>query len=91
LVSGEKEEKAFLGGLERLVGVLHTKLLPKVSLLLKEAYDLDLLSDEVILAWAKKNSKKYVSKEVNKEVRKKAEPFVQWIETAEEEDSTEEE
>eukprot|EP00158_Paraphelidium_tribonemae_P001785 Partr_v1_DN24809_c0_g1_i1_m29906 putative eukaryotic translation initiation factor len=88
LMESEKSQKAFLGGLERLVAVAHPELLPKIALVLKCAYDCDMLDEEVILAWGKKPSKKYVSKEVSKEIRKKAEPFLTWLATAEEEDDS---
>lgn len=91
LIQNEKGQKAVLGGMERLVGVNHPEtLMPKVPLILKALYDLDLVEEEVILAWGKKPSKKYVSKDVSKEIRKKAEPFLQWLATAEEESSEEE-
>jgi translation initiation factor 5 len=80
LIKNEKGQKAFLGGMERLVGVQYPALLPKVANLLKIAYDLDLLEEEVIIAWSKKASKKYVPKDVSKEIRKKAQPFVDWLE-----------
>lgn len=54
-------------------------------------YDADLLEEEVILGWAEKASKKYVSKELAKEIRVKAEPFIKWLKEAEEESSGNEE
>ena len=89
LMKNEKAQKAFLGGVERLVGVSFPALMAKVPIILKIAYDEDLLEEETIVAWSKKASKKYVGKDVSKEIRKKAEPFVQWLLTAEEEDSDE--
>ena len=74
-----------------MVGVSQPSLMPKVALLLKIAYDEDLLEEEVLIAWSKKASKKYVGKEVSKEIRKKAEPFITWLETADEETSSEDE
>ena len=46
---------------------------------------------QVILDWDKKASKKYVSKEMSKEIHAKAEPFLKWLQQAEEESSGEEE
>jgi translation initiation factor 5 len=75
----EKAQKCFLGGIERLVGVSFPALLPRIAVVLKQAYDLELLEEEVILSWGQKPSKKYVSKDVSKEIRKKAEPFLTWL------------
>jgi len=41
----------------------------------------------VILDWAAKVSKKYVTKELSEEMHQKAEPFVKWLREAEEEES----
>ena len=45
---------------------------------------------QVFLDWAKKPSKKYVSKEVSTQILAKAAPFIQWLGEAEEESSEEE-
>ncbi len=58
---------------------------------MKTFYDEDILEEEVILEWAKKVSKKYVSKELSEQIHKKAEPFVTWLKEAEEESSEDEE
>lgn len=54
-------------------------------------YDNDILEEEVILEWASKVSKKYVSKDVASQIHEKAAPFVKWLQDAEEEDDSEEE
>lgn len=87
----EKHQRSLLGGIERLVGINHRSLLPKISLILKSLYDADVLDEEVILKWGAKPSRKYVDKETSKEVRKKAEAFLSWLETAEDEDSEDDE
>ena len=48
-------------------------------------YDEDILDEKVLLDWAKKVSKKYVSKELSEQIHKKAEPFITWLKDAEEE------
>ena len=48
-------------------------------------YDEDILDEKVLLEWAKKVSKKYVSKELSEQIHKKAEPFITWLKDAEEE------
>jgi translation initiation factor 5 len=87
-----KAQKYLLGGMEQLIGNVHKDtLMPKVPHILKLLYDTDLLEEEVLLDWHKKVSKKYVSKEVSKEIHAKAEPFIKWLQEAEEEESESEE
>lgn len=85
----EEFEKAFLGGLERYIGLENTGLIEKVPKILVTVYDKDLISEDTIIAWGSKVSKKYVPKEVSKKVRKAAKPFVKWLQEADE-DSDEE-
>jgi len=87
----QKAQKYLLGAFEKLVALHKEKLLPRVPHLLKELYDRDVLEEEVILEWAKKASKKYVSKELSQEIQTKASPFIKWLKEAEEEESEEEE
>ncbi|XP_022094015.1 eukaryotic translation initiation factor 5-like [Acanthaster planci] len=86
-----KAQKYLLGAFEQLCKEYQDKLMPKVPSLLKKMYDLDLLEEEVLLSWAKKPSKKYVSKEIMKQIQDKAAPFIKWLEEAEEDDSSENE
>lgn len=86
----EDFEKAFLGGLERFLGLEEPELIPTVPKILLTFYDKELLSEETIIQWGSKVSKKYVSKDVSKKVRRAAKPFVKWLKEAEEEDSDEE-
>lgn len=51
-------------------------------------YDNDILEEKAILDWASKISKKYVSKEISTQIHDKAKPFIQWLQEAEEEDSS---
>ncbi|XP_067680863.1 eukaryotic translation initiation factor 5-like [Haliotis asinina] len=82
----QKAQKYLLGGLEQLVGNVHKEtLLPKMPHILKALYDADILEEEVLLDWAKKVSKKYVSKQVAAEIHEKAAPFITWLQEAEEE------
>ena len=46
-----------------------------------------MLEEEVILEWAKKVSKKNVSKELAQKIHDKAAPFIKWLQEAEEETS----
>ncbi|KAJ3056961.1 hypothetical protein HK097_002339 [Rhizophlyctis rosea] len=88
-LKSEKCQKGLLGGVERLVGHNHKELLPKVAMVLKALYDEDLVEEEVMLAWGEKASKKYVDRKVSKEIREKAQPFLNWLKEAEEEDDDE--
>lgn len=81
----EDFEKAFLGGLERLLGLQFPQLIPTLPKILVKLYDKELISEEVIINWGSKVSKKYVPKETSKKVRKAAKPFVKWLKEAEEE------
>lgn len=90
LINGQREyEKAFLGGLERFIGLEKPELIPGVPKILMEAYNNDLVSEETVVAWGLKVSKKYVPKDVSKKVRKAAKPFIKWLEEAEEESDDE--
>ena len=53
----------------------------------KELFEEDVLEEEVILEWAKKVSKKNVSKELAQKIHDKAAPFIKWLREAEEETS----
>jgi translation initiation factor 5 len=53
-------------------------------------YNEDLVSEEVAVKWGTKASKKYVDLATSKKVRKAAEPFLTWLEDADEEESDDE-
>ncbi|RKP01190.1 hypothetical protein CXG81DRAFT_3375, partial [Caulochytrium protostelioides] len=90
LVEGnEKAQKATLGGVERLVGMSVPQLMPKLPLILKAFYDIDVIEEDTLMAWEAKVSKRYVDKKIGKELREKAAPFLTWLREAEEEDSDE--
>ncbi|XP_053290859.1 eukaryotic translation initiation factor 5 [Pleuronectes platessa] len=83
--NNKKAQKYLLGGFECVVKLHQVQLLSRVPIILKELYEYDLVEEDVILAWAEKVSKKYVSKELAKEIHAKAAPFVKWLKEAEEE------
>lgn len=91
MITSEKHEKAFLGGTERFVGNEKPNLIPLVSPILVKYYQHDLVSDDVLKAWGSKASKKYVDLATSKKVRKSAEKFIEWLETAESEDESDDE
>ncbi|MCJ1247990.1 hypothetical protein MMC30_005205 [Trapelia coarctata] len=91
MITSERHEKAFLGGTERFVGKENPKLVPQVPKILLAYYQEDLISEPVLKNWGSKASKKYVDIATSKKVRKSAEPFLEWLETAESDDDDEDE
>ncbi|KAI7831290.1 eukaryotic translation initiation factor 5 [Gamsiella multidivaricata] len=87
-VVNEKNQRALLGGMERVL-ITSKSLMLKAPLVLKAFYDNDILDEDVILKWGEKPSKKYVSREEAKDVRTRVEPFLKWLAEADEEDSDE--
>lgn len=61
----------------------------KVVKILQLYYHHDLISEEVATKWGSKASKKYVDLPTSKKVRKAAEPFIKWLQEAEEESDDE--
>jgi len=93
MITSERHEKALLGGTERLIGHLngeHPDMFEKVVKILQLYYHHDLISEEIVTKWGSKASKKYVDLSTSKKVRKAAEPFIKWLEEAEEESEDDE-
>ncbi|KAK3631745.1 eukaryotic translation initiation factor 5 [Elasticomyces elasticus] len=88
---GEKHEKAFLGGIERFVGIDKPNLIPKVSAILAVIYDKEIIGDDALKSWGGKASKKYVDLATSKKVRKNAQIFLEWLEKADSDDEDEDE
>jgi len=86
-----KAQKYLLRGFELTVKENEQKLLSKVSHILKEFYDCDILDEKVILEWSEKQYKKTVGKELAEKIHQIATPFIKWLKEADEEDSSEEE
>ena len=87
----EKNEKAFLGGIELLVGLDRPNLTANVSSVLVKIYENDVVSDDTLKAWGSKASKRYVDIQTSKKVRKSAEKFMNWLNSADSEDSSDDE
>jgi len=90
VVTSEKHQKALLGGVEWVVGIDHPQLIPFIPKILMAFYQSDVLEEETIKQWGTHVSKKYVDKDTSKKVRKASEPFLKWLEEADEDDSDEE-
>ena len=81
---GDGDCRYLLGAMEQLVvGEAKSRLLAKVPLLWQALYESDVVEEETFLEWAKKGSKKFVSRDENKEVQAKAAPFIKWLAEAE--------
>lgn len=89
LITSERHQRAFLGGTERFIGKDHPELIKVVPTVLMTYYDEDLITEEVVIKWGSKASKKYVDTATSKKVRKAAEPFLTWLAEAESEDEDE--
>jgi len=89
MITSDRHEKALLGGTERFVGNDHIELIPAVPSILMAYYEHELATEETITAWGSKASRKYVDVSTSKKVRKAAEPFLKWLEEADDEDSEE--
>ncbi|KAG6461900.1 eukaryotic translation initiation factor 5 [Manduca sexta] len=81
-----RAQRSALHALTALCGH-HATLLPKVPAILKLLYDEDIVEEKAILEWAAKPSRKFASKEVVADVRRRAQPFLDWLQEAEEDDS----
>ncbi|TEB34565.1 hypothetical protein FA13DRAFT_1707451 [Coprinellus micaceus] len=90
MVTSEKHQKALLGGIERHVGLVHPDLIPAIPKVLMELYQIDVLDEEVITQWGTHVSKKYVDKDTSKKVRKASEPFLKWLEEADDDEEDDE-
>ena len=90
MITSERHEKALLGGTERFVGKDHPELITQVPAILLHYYQEDLVSEDVLKAWGSKASKKYVDISTSKKVRKAAEKFLEWLETAESDEESDE-
>lgn len=80
-----KAQKYLIGGIELILFLHSEKLMEKAAGIFKMFYDLDLLEEKVLVEWGSKVSKKYVSKEVAALIHEKVDPFIKWLQEAEEE------
>lgn len=86
--SNKKSQPYFIGALERFI-IFHG-LACKAGQIFELLYEQDLLSEQAILEWYKNKSYKYVKREEKELLLKSVSHFVMWLETAEEESSSDE-
>lgn len=85
-----------MGGIECLLakeGKQNPKLLTAdvvSNKILYQLYDQELISEEFVRKWGSKASKKYCDVSTSRQIRKAAEPFIKWLDEADEESSEEE-
>ena len=91
MVTSEKHQKALFGGIERFFGYAHPDLIAQVPKVLMALYQADIIEEEVVTNWGTHVSKKYVDKDTSKRVRKASEPFLKWLEEADDSDESEDE
>ncbi|KAK0408362.1 hypothetical protein QR680_003909 [Steinernema hermaphroditum] len=87
----QKAQKYLLGGIEQLIANNKDALLPKTAHIIKALYDLDIVTEEVIVAWGEKPSSKYVKKELSRQIIDKAAVIINWLKEADEESEEEDE
>ena len=85
-----KVQKYLIGAIEKLIKVKKETLLAKTPLIFEALYDNDVIEEEVLLDWGKKVSKNYVDNEVALDIHARAQPFLKWLQEAEEEEEDDE-
>jgi translation initiation factor 5 len=96
MITSERHQKAFLGGLERFIGTVKPELVKQTSAILVVAYQEDLFEEEIVQSWCSKASKKYVDLATSKKIRLSTKQFTDWLaqpseDSEEEEESSDEE
>ncbi|KAI1006177.1 Eukaryotic translation initiation factor 5 [Podosphaera aphanis] len=92
MITSEKHQKAFLGGVERFIGLRgqsNPAFYDETPKILLALYEEDILPEDVITKWGTKASKKYIDLTTSKKVRKSAEVFLTWLAEAESDDDSE--
>eukprot|EP01134_Creolimax_fragrantissima_P004364 CFRG4364T1 len=84
-------QKCLLGATERMVSVVYPSLMAKVPHIIKAYYDEDIVDEEVIIAWGRQQSSKFVSSQDSfKQITKLAKPVIDWLATADSDESDDE-
>ncbi|CEG48285.1 eukaryotic translation initiation factor 5 [Plasmopara halstedii] len=95
IIDGQHSQYQLLALVEHFCAVKHPKLLNSYPILLKILYDEDLLEEDCLVSWATNGVRKeYAHWEVTDELAAKLknllQPFIEWLENAEEEESEDE-
>lgn len=86
-----KAQKKMVSALESFFERGNEDTLKKCPHIIKKLYDLDIVTEEVLIEWGTaKPSKKYCSKELSADLKKRAEKVIKWLQEAEEETTEEE-
>ncbi|KAJ3277778.1 hypothetical protein HK104_002978, partial [Borealophlyctis nickersoniae] len=73
-----QDQTSFLNSWEKHLGNT-PHMMPKAALIFKDLYDKDLVEEEQFIQWNRKTT-------VNPELKKRCAPFIEWLQTAEEEE-----
>lgn len=83
-----KAQRSLLEGLEQIIAINRETLLSKVSGIFKLFYDHDIVEENVFLTWGLRIGTKYITKDIALSIHEKAQPFLQWLQEADEESSS---
>ena len=83
-----RSQGVLLGRLELLLAS-NLGIIKSVNDILSNFYELEILSEEVLIDWYDVPSAKYVTAEVLTSIHKSAKPFIEWLKNADEEDEEE--
>lgn len=83
-----KAQRSLLEGLEQIIAINRETLLSKVSGIFKLFYDHDIVEENVFLTWGLRIRTKYITKDIALSIHEKAQPFLQWLQEADEESSS---
>lgn len=83
-----KAQRSVLEGLEQIIAINRETLLSKVSGIFKLFYDHDIVEENVFLTWGLRIGTKYITKDIALSIHEKAQPFLQWLQEADEESSS---
>ena len=87
--ANDKAQRYLLRGIELTISSMKEQLMPKVTLLLKRFYDLDIIEEKAFIEWFEKSQKKGSKLDgVTQEIIEKSKPFITWLNEASEESAS---
>uniref|UniRef100_A0A6A7G5R4 Eukaryotic translation initiation factor 5 n=1 Tax=Hirondellea gigas TaxID=1518452 RepID=A0A6A7G5R4_9CRUS len=83
------DASVFISSLEEMIGISNPKLLKRTPIIFQELYDCDILDEEQILNWHQSapESSWIVDVQTAKEIREECQPFIDWLQSADSDDS----